>query len=167
VTFEEYMAARLPALLRFAVMLIGDPHVAEDVVQETMVKAYSHWRRVERAQSPDLYIRRMVTNTYFSLRRGGWWRHSVPRADVPDRSLPDTSGAGALHDDLWRRLGKLPPRQRAAVVLRFYEGLSDGEIAEVLGCAVGTVRSQISRALDSLRHHMGIAWTREQIGDAS
>jgi RNA polymerase sigma-70 factor (sigma-E family) len=167
VTFEEYVAARLPALLRYAVMVAGDPHLAEDVVQETMVKAYSHWRRVERADSPDLYVRRMVLNTYLSWRRGGWWRHSTPRADIPDWGTPDSSEAGALRSDLWQRLGQLPPRQRAAVVLRFYEDLPDAEIAEVLGCAVGTVRSQISRALDSLRQVMDVATTRDRIGDAS
>jgi RNA polymerase sigma-70 factor (sigma-E family) len=151
VTFEEYVAARLPALLRYAVMLTGDAHVAEDVVQDTMVRAYFTWRRVQRADHPDRYVKRMVTNAYLMWRRGPWVRRAVPYAEPPDVPVGDTSESSALRQEMWDQLTRLPPRQRAAVVLRYYEDLPDAEIAEVLGCAVGTVRSQISRALESLR----------------
>ena len=152
VTFEAYLALRLPALLRYALMLTGDPHLAQDVVQETMVRAHVHWRRVQRADLPDRYVKRMVTNTYLGWRRGGWFRRSVPVADVPELgSVPDPAESSAVREELWQRLATLPPRQRAAVVLRFYEDLDDTEIADVLGCSVSTVRSQISRALTALR----------------
>jgi RNA polymerase sigma-70 factor (sigma-E family) len=151
VTFEAYLALRLPALLRYALMLTGDPHLAEDVVQETMVRAHVHWRRVQRADLPDRYVKRMVTNTYLGWRRGGWFRRAVPVADVPERSVPDQAESSAVRQELWQRLTALPPRQRAAVVLRYYEDLDDTAIADVLGCSVSTVRSQISRALATLR----------------
>jgi len=156
VTFEEYVATRLPSLLRYAVMLTGDPHVAEDVVQDTMVRAYGHWRRIQRADHPDRYVKRMVTNTFLSWRRAGWRRRAVPYAVMPDVPVGDASESSALRLEMWVRLGQLPPRQRAALVLRYYEDLPDAEIADVLGCAVGTVRSQISRALETLRLAMRV-----------
>ena len=166
-TFDEFIAARLPALLRYAMFLTGDGHLADDLVQESMVKAHSHWKRVERADSPELYVRRMVTNTYLSWRRGNWFRRAIPYGDVPDTGVPDETEATALRQDLWARLLALPPRQRAAVVLRFYEGMSDREIADVLGCAVGTVRSLISRAVVSLREVMGASGARGTRGGRS
>jgi RNA polymerase sigma-70 factor (sigma-E family) len=173
VTFEAYLALRLPALLRYALMLTGDPHLAEDVVQETMVRAHVHWRRVQRADLPDRYVKRMVTNTYLGWRRGGWFRRAVPVADVPDRgSVPDPAESSAVREELWQRLAALPPRQRAALVLRFYEDLDDTEIADVLGCSVSTVRSQISRALATLRAataragERGVPLTHHRTGDA-
>jgi RNA polymerase sigma-70 factor (sigma-E family) len=141
--------------------------VAEDLVQETMVKAYAQWRRVARADSPDLYVRRVLTNTYLSWRRGGWFRRTVLHAEVPDTVATDGTDTRALHQYLWERLRTLPPRQRAAVVLRFYEDLPDAQIAEVLGCAVGTVRSLISRALTSLREVMGVSAVQDRMGGQS
>jgi RNA polymerase sigma-70 factor (sigma-E family) len=154
VTFEEYVAARLPALLRYALMLTGDPHQAEDVVQDTMVRAYGRWRRVQRADHPDRYVKRMLTNEFLSSRRGRWARRAVPSAQAPEVPVLDASESSAQRHEMWGRLAQLPPRQRAAVVLRYYEDLPDADIADVLGCAVGTVRSQISRALESLRRTM-------------
>jgi RNA polymerase sigma-70 factor (sigma-E family) len=151
VTFDEYVAARLPALLRYAVMLTGDPHLAEDVVQDAMVRVHGHWDRIQRAEAPDAYVRRMVTNTYLGWRRSGWFRRSVAMAQVPDAVVGDSADARAARDELWSRLAQLSSRQRAALVLRYYEDLPDAEIAEVMGCAVGTVRSLISRALSALR----------------
>lgn len=151
VTFDEYLAARLPALLRYAVMLTGDPHLAEDVVQDAMVRAHGHWDRIQRVDLPDAYVRRMVTNTYLGWRRSGWFRRSVAMAQVPDAAVGDSADEWAARDELWSRLAQLPSRQRAALVLRYYEDLPDAEIAEVMGCAVGTVRSLISRALAALR----------------
>jgi RNA polymerase sigma-70 factor (sigma-E family) len=156
VTFEEYVAARLSALLRYAVMLTGDPHLAEDIVQDTMVRAYGRWRRVQAADHPDRYVKRMVTNAYLAWRRGPWFRRAVPFAEAPDGVVRDDSESSALRHEMWARLGQLAPRQRAAIVLRYYEDLPDAEIAEILGCAVGTVRSQISRALESLRRAMAL-----------
>jgi RNA polymerase sigma-70 factor (sigma-E family) len=151
VIFDEYVTARLPALLRYAVMLTGNQHMAEDVVQDTMVRAHARWERIQRTDAPDAYVRRMLTNTYLGWRRSGWFRRSVAMAQVPDTVVGDSADGSAVRDELWSRLAELPPRQRAALVLRYYEDLPDGAIAEVMGCAVGTVRSLISRALSALR----------------
>jgi RNA polymerase sigma-70 factor (sigma-E family) len=152
VTYEEFVGSRLPALLRYAVMLTGDPHTAADVVQETMIRVHLKWRHVRRADSPERYVRRILTNVYCDWRRGSWLRRvtlaAVPREPAP---APDHAEHSADRDQVWTLLSGLPRRQRAALVLRFYEGLADQEIADVLGCAVGTVRGHISRALATLR----------------
>lgn len=158
-TFEEFAAARLQALLRYAVMLTGDVHLAEDLVQETMVRAQLRWRRVSAADFPELYVRRMLTNAFIDARRGPWLSRVALRAvdDEPPGAhrrgpvVGDPAAVLAERDEVWALLGRLPARQRAAMVLRFYEDLGDAEIARVLDCAVGTVRSYISRALTSLR----------------
>ncbi|MDG6108310.1 SigE family RNA polymerase sigma factor [Dactylosporangium aurantiacum] len=150
-TFDEFLAARLPALLRYAVMLTGDPHLAEDVVQETMVRAHAEWGRVSRADVPDRYVKRMVTNTYLGWRRRAWFHRSVPVAELPERAIPDPAESSVVRQELWARLGKLPARQRAAVVLRYYEDLDDASIAEILGCSLSTVRSLVFRAIEELR----------------
>jgi RNA polymerase sigma factor (sigma-70 family) len=122
-----------------------------------MIRAHAQWRRIEKADRPDQYVKRMVTNTYLGWRRRGWFRRSVSCAEVPTVVIADTSEASAARQDMWHRLAQLPPRQRAAVVLRYYEDLPDAEIAEILNCAVGTVRSHISRALVALRRAMEVA----------
>jgi RNA polymerase sigma-70 factor (sigma-E family) len=153
VTYEEFADSRLTALLRYAVMLTGDPHLAQDLVQETMVRVQLNWRRVVQADVPDRYVRRMLTNQYLDWQRGSWVRRVLLRAD-PDEAVvvrADHAEATVDRDQVWTWLARLPRRQRAALVLRYYEDLPDAEIAEVLGCAVGTVRSAISRALATLR----------------
>lgn len=152
-TYEEFANTRLSALLRYAVMLTGDPHSAEDLVQETMVRAQLNWRRIARTAAPDRYVRRILTNLFLDLRRASWARRVLLRPE-PDESVTagvDHPQASADRDEVWQWLNRLPRRQRAALVLRFYEDLADGEIAEILGCAVGTVRAHISRALATLR----------------
>lgn len=157
-TFEEFVEARLQALLRYAVMLTGDPHTAQDLVQETMIRVQLKWRRVAASNAPEHYVKRMLTNAYIDLHRGSWLRRVVLRADVAEPpAVADHADASADRDQMWIWLGRLPRRQRAALVLRYYEGLSDVEIAEVLACAVGTVRSLISRALVTLRAQVGPA----------
>jgi RNA polymerase sigma-70 factor (sigma-E family) len=153
VTYEEFADSRLGSLLRYAVMLTGEPHTAQDLVQDTMVRVQLNWRRVAASDSPDGYVRKMLTNQFIDLRRGSWLRRVLLRAEPdPVRAEPsDHADETAERDRVWGMLAKLPRRQRAAVVLRFYEDLPDAEIAEVLGCAVGTVRSSISRALTTLR----------------
>ncbi|MEO3927286.1 SigE family RNA polymerase sigma factor [Micromonosporaceae bacterium B7E4] len=152
-TYEEFADSRLTALLRYAVMLTGDPHLAQDLVQETMVRVQLNWRRVARADAPERYVRRMLTNQYLDWQRGSWVRRVLLRAE-PDEALAvrvDHAETTVDRDQVWNWLSRLPRRQRAALVLRYYEDLPDAEIAEVLGCAVGTVRSAISRALATLR----------------
>jgi RNA polymerase sigma-70 factor (sigma-E family) len=155
VTYDEFVAARLQPLLRYATMLTGDPHLAADLVQEVMVRVQLKWRRVAAVEVPDLYVRRILTNAYLDLRRTSWWRRNTlwarPEDAAPVPVASDHAQRSADRDEVWTLLLTLPERQRAALVLRFYEDLSDAEIAGVLDCAVGTVRSQISRALASLR----------------
>ncbi|GGM10613.1 SigE family RNA polymerase sigma factor [Dactylosporangium sucinum] len=152
-TFEEFVEARLQALLRYAVMLTGDPHTAQDLVQETMIRAQLKWRRVATSQTPERYVKRMLTNAYVDLHRGSWLKRVVLRGfpSTLDRAVADHVDASVERDQMWAWLATLPARQRAALVLRYYEGLNDTEIADVLQCAVGTVRSSISRALATLR----------------
>ena len=153
VTYEEFADSRLGLLLRYAVMLTGDQHTAQDLVQDTMVRVQLNWRRVAASDSPDGYVRKMLTNQFIDLRRGSWLRRVLLRAEPdPVRAVPfDHADESAERDRVWGMLAKLPRRQRAALVLRYYEDLPDADIAEVLGCAVGTVRSSISRALATLR----------------
>ncbi|WP_412543536.1 SigE family RNA polymerase sigma factor [Longispora sp. K20-0274] len=155
--FEDFVDSRLDALLRYAVVLTGDPHLAQDVVQETMVRAQVKWRRICRADRPEPYVKRMLTNVYLDWRRGPWWRRVLLRGDdTPEPPVhADHAQAAVERDAMWLLLAGLPRRQRAAVVLRYYEGLADAEIADVLGCAVGTVRAHISRALATLRTQLG------------
>jgi RNA polymerase sigma-70 factor (sigma-E family) len=151
VTFQEFTTTRLPGLVRFAVVLTGDRGLAEDVVQEVLLRVHRRWARIQALDSPEHYVRRMITNEYLSWRRR--WSRQVPHAHPPDRpdSTPDPATAHAERDALRIELDKLPRRQRAVLVLRYYAGLSDAEIAEVLGCGAGTVRGYASRALATLR----------------
>ncbi len=159
-TYEEFASARLQSLLRYAVMLTGDPHTAADLVQETMIRVHLKWRHVVASHAPERYVRRMLTNAYFDMRRGSWLLRVVLRPQpVEPPAVPDHADANADRDQIWMWLGRLPRRQRAALVLRYYEGLSDNEIADVLGCAVGTVRAAISRALATLRVEVRPAWS--------
>ena len=151
-TYQEFVDLRLPSLLRYAVMLTGDPHIAQDLVQETMIRAHQRWRRISKTTYPERYVRRMITTGYIDMRRGSWFSRVILRDEpVEPTPEPDHAERAAERDAIWLKLATLPRKQRAAVVLRFYEDLADGEIAEVLGCSVGTVRGYISRALARLR----------------
>ncbi|HVY10769.1 MAG TPA: SigE family RNA polymerase sigma factor [Mycobacteriales bacterium] len=149
-TFQEFVLARGPELTRFATLLCRDRTEAEDLVQDTLASAYASWRRIEAATSPEAYVRRMLVNRHVS-----WWRRHrgrvEPRAVVPDVSRPDHTDHFSDTDAVRRMLLGLPPKQRAAVVLRYYADYSDAQIADTLGCSEPTVRSQISRALAALR----------------
>ncbi len=148
--FEVYARRELPGLLRLAGVLAGDRATGEDVVQEVLLRASRQWTRICAAGAPDAYVRRMVVNEYISWRRK--WARLVPRSDiVDDRVSPDHADQHADHAELAQLLDRLPPRQRAVLVLRYYEGMSDEAVADVLGCSTGTVRSHASRALASLR----------------
>jgi RNA polymerase sigma-70 factor (sigma-E family) len=150
--FEEFAAARLPAVLRFAGVLTADRALAEDVVQEVLIRASSRWDQLDRLDHPELYVRKMIVNEYLSWRRRSWRLLPKGSADeVDDRVTPDHAGLHAERDALLAELGKLPRRQRTVLVLRYYQGLSDAEIAGVLGCTPGTVRGYASRALAALR----------------
>jgi RNA polymerase sigma-70 factor (sigma-E family) len=149
VTFEEWTRQGVPKLLRFATVLCGDGHLAEDMVQDAVIKAQRNWDRIQQADRPDAYLRKMVVNEFLSWRRK--WSRFVPRPEIEDSTAPDYADRHADRDQLIAELAKLPKRQRAVLVLRFYGGLSDPEIAETLGCSAGTVRGYASRALATLR----------------
>ena len=151
-TFEEFAADRLPGVLRFAGVLTADRALAEDVVQEVLIRAHARWNRIGAMDRPDLYVRKMIVNEFLSWRRRSWRMVLTGRdLDVGDQPTQDHAFAHAERAALLAELGKLPRRQRTVLVLRYYEGLSDPEIAEVLGCAPGTVRGYASRALATLR----------------
>ena len=149
--FAAYMAARQPSLLRTAYLLTGDRHTAEDLVQTAFAKLYLSWDRVQRRELVDGYVRRILVNEHNSL-----WRRAFKRREVVSAELPETHAVPDRHDDgesaaLWAFVQTLPRKQRAVIVLRYYEDLSEAETAEVLGISVGTVKSQASRALTALR----------------
>jgi RNA polymerase sigma-70 factor (sigma-E family) len=150
-TFEEYIAARGQALVRFAALLTGDDHRAEDLVQEALAKAYLRWSRIRRTDDPDVYLRRLVLNASRS-----WWRRRANR-ELPAPMDVDVAGPGELdaeaaeRDALWRLIRALPDQQRAVVVLRYYEDLDDATIARILDCSAVTVRTHAMRALHRLR----------------
>lgn len=149
-TFDEWARARLPALLRFAAALTGDRGLAEDVVQEVLIRAYGRWRHIADMEQPEAYLRRMVTNEYLSWRRR--WGRIIPHASPPQAGVrPDHANAHAERDAIHAELARLPRRQRAVLVLRYYAHLTDAEIADALNCPQGTVRSLASRALATLR----------------
>jgi len=154
-TFEEFAAARLPAVLRFAAVLTGDRSLAEDVVQEVLLRASRRWDAIAGLDRPEAYVRKMIVNEYLSWRRRSW--RLVPSGagtDMDSRLTPDPAAGHAEREALLAELARLPARQRAVLVLRYYEGLSDTEIADALGCAAGTVRGYASRALAILRVEM-------------
>jgi RNA polymerase sigma-70 factor (sigma-E family) len=151
-TFEEYAAARWPVLFRTALLLTGDRAAAEDLAQATLVKVFASWAKVRRADSPDAYVRRMLVNEFVSDRRRTARRIALAPEPPPDL-VPADDPSQRL--DLWRHVLALPPRQRAVLVLRFYEDLTEVETAHVLGVSVGTVKSQAHDALRTLRTRLG------------
>ena len=148
--FREFVLARGAALGRIAFLLTGDRAAAEELMQAALVKAAARWGRVAAAGNPEAYVRRIMVNEQIS-----WWRrrgrHEVAMAETPDRGVSDPMEAATRRVDLAAALGRLAPRQRAVIVLRFYLDLSEVETARILGCAVGTVKSQTSEALARLR----------------
>jgi RNA polymerase sigma-70 factor (sigma-E family) len=158
-SFDDWVEARVPALLRFAYLVTGSQHAAEDAVQSALTRACEKWSRVRRTTDPDAYVRRMVVNAHISAwRRGG--RRELSVAEVRDTEVADHAAGVATGDAVWRVCGTLPPQQRAAVVLRYYEDLEYAEIAAILGVAQATARSHIHRALAAMRAEL-----QEEDGD--
>lgn len=154
--FDGFVASRGSALWRTAWLLTGDRHSAEDLVQTALGKAWPHWARVSRSGSFEAYVRRTMFTTYVAWYRRRW------NAEVPTEHLPEQSRIGdvervAFQRDVAVALVQLPRGQRAVVVLRYFEDLTEAQTAEVLGCSVGTVKSQTSRALAALRASPALA----------
>ncbi|MEV6523217.1 SigE family RNA polymerase sigma factor [Longispora sp. NPDC051575] len=146
VGFEEFVAGSSARLLRTAYLLARDWGHAEDLLQTAFARAWPVWSRVH--GDPEPYVRRIIVNTYSSWWRRRW-RAEEPAAELPDRGFAPSGGED--RDLLWQALGRLPRRQRAVLVLRYFEDLTEAQTAEVLGCSVGNVKSQASRALAKLR----------------
>lgn len=148
--YREFVGSRAGSLHRTAYLLCGDWHLADDLVQETFVQTFRHWRRVQRADNQNAYVKRILVNEF----KRRWRRYSgLPvRADTdgPEVAVPDVSDEVANRADLLRALLALPARQRATVVLRYLEGMSERETAAVMRCSEGTVKSQTARALNTL-----------------
>lgn len=143
--YQDFVVTRSDRLLRTAYLLTRDWATAEDLLQESLAKAWFAWPGVD---EPEAYVRRVLVTTYTS-----WWRRRW-RRELPSDDLPDTPTSDLVSDErdaLWRALGRLPARQRAVVVLRFYEDLPVTEVARLLGCEPGTVKSQSAKALAKLR----------------
>ena len=154
-TFEEFAATRMPGVLRFAAVLSGDQATAEDLAQEVLIRAYARWDRIGCLDRPELYVRKMMLNEFLSWRRRS--SRQIPAggmASEPASIAPDHAAEYNEREALLAELGKLPRRQRAVIVLRYYEDRGDSEIADLLGCSPGTVRSHASRALAALRVEM-------------
>jgi RNA polymerase sigma-70 factor (sigma-E family) len=154
VGFAGFVRENTPALLRTAYLLTGNGGRAEELVQDTLVRLYPKWDRVAAADVPLAYVRRSLTNAYINQSRRAS-RREFAYEDVPERTDPrDVLSQLADRDEIWAGLKLLSDRQRAALVLRFFEDLSDEQIAAALNCRIGTVRSLISRGLALLREHM-------------
>lgn len=139
------MASRSDRLLRTAYLLTRDWGTAEDLLQECLAKAWFAWPRIE---EPEAYVRRALVTTYTSWWRRRW-RGEVPSGALPDEGVADAERSG--QEELWEAVGRLPAKQRAVIVLRFYEDLPVQEVARILGCHDGTVKSQTAKALAKLR----------------
>jgi RNA polymerase sigma-70 factor (sigma-E family) len=153
-SFASYVRARQPVLLRTARSLTANPNDAEDLLQTALAKTYVAWERIEDHRALDGYVRRALVNT----RTSQWRKRKVDEYMCDELPEPepltgrnDPAEQQALHDAMWQAVVKLPARQRAMVVLRYYEDLSEAQTAEVLGVSVGTVKSAVSRALGKLR----------------
>jgi RNA polymerase sigma-70 factor (sigma-E family) len=150
-SFEGYVVARGADLLRTAYMLTGDYQRAEDLVQTALAKVWPRWQRlVDGGDLPHAYVRRVLVTSYIA-----WWRRrwggEVPTAELPELVVPDPMLGVEEREVLFAALGRLPRGQRAVVVLRYFDDLTEAQTAQVLGCSVGTVKSQCSRALTALR----------------
>jgi RNA polymerase sigma-70 factor (sigma-E family) len=152
-SFDDWVAARGASLLRFGYVVTGSQHAAEDAVQDALARACEKWERVVRTDDPDSYVRRMIVNAHISR-----WRRTRRESPVDswrdEAAQPDVADLLGTGEAVWEVCRSLPPRQRAAVVLRFYEDLEYAEIAAVLGCTEATARSHVHRALGALRERM-------------
>ncbi len=157
--FEDFVEARTGALLRYAHVLTGDSHRAEDLVQSALASCYRHWRRIGSVEA-ERYVRRAVLNAYLS-----WWRRPVrrhetsvddvtPLLDARRSALAADAGLD-VRDEVWRALAQLPPRQRAVIALRYFEDLTEVEAATTLHVSVGTIKSQHAKAMRTLRGVLG------------
>jgi RNA polymerase sigma-70 factor (sigma-E family) len=152
--YSEYVALRWPALVRTAYLLTGDHGHAEDLAQSALTKCLVAWPRIRSRDAADAYVRKALLNTYISWRRKSSW-HEMPSEDPPAAETYDSTEGLAQRSAVLDALAVLPPKQRAVVVLRFYEDLGIRDVAKQVGCSTGSVKRQTHEALKKLRHVMG------------
>jgi RNA polymerase sigma-70 factor (sigma-E family) len=146
--FDEFVVTRSSRLLRTAYLLTRDWALAEDLLQTALAKSWFAWGRL--TDDPEPYVRKILVNTYASWWRRRW-RGETPTESLPESSAPDPTSQIDNRDELWQALGRLPRRQQAVLVLRYFEDLSEAQVADTLGISTGTVKSQTSKALARLR----------------
>ena len=157
--FDQFVADRLDRLLRYATALTCDRYLAQDIVQDVLLRAQHRWDRIGAMDAPYLYLKRMVTNDYLSWRRRRAARVVTSSQAALEGLMPAVGDPAVRHaeqDAMRVRIASLPRKQRAAIVLRYYEDCTDAEIAEMLGCSGSTVRSHLSLALKTLRANENI-----------
>ncbi|MEU1530325.1 SigE family RNA polymerase sigma factor [Streptomyces fagopyri] len=159
--FQGFVVGRWPRLLRTAFLLTGEQHAAEDLVQSTLEQVYVAWRRVDTADDPDAYVRRVMINAHARRHRRRLKEFLAPKDDSGlTYEVPEGADAMAQADDrsaLLKALAQLPPRQREAVVLRYWEDLGEARVAEAMGCSVGAVKSNAAKGIAKLRAVPGLA----------
>ncbi|SDC99437.1 SigE family RNA polymerase sigma factor [Nocardioides lianchengensis] len=152
--FTEFVTARGPALQRAAYLMVGDAGLAQDLVQEALTKTYIAWPRLRDPANAEAYTRKAITTTAISwFRRRSW--SELPADHLPEQATAGSEDAVSERAWVWQALLELPVRQRAAVVLRYYEDLTEAQTAAAMGCAVGTVKSQVAAGLAKLRERLG------------
>jgi RNA polymerase sigma-70 factor (sigma-E family) len=149
--FREFVAARSAAMLQSAWLLTGQQANAQDLLQTALAKTYARWTRIERQDAAEAYVRRVMVSTFISWNRRRWTGEQ-PTGELPERaSAYDAYAAAELRADVARALDALPRRQRAVVVLRYFDDLTEVQVAKAMNCSVGTVKSQTAKALAKLR----------------
>ncbi|WP_028652308.1 SigE family RNA polymerase sigma factor [Nocardioides halotolerans] len=152
--FSDFVEARSGSLFRTAYLMVGEHQLAQDLLQEALVKTLIAWPRLRDRDNVEAYTRRIIVTTSISWRRRRSF-HERPSEALPERATPDPTEATVTHDAVVAALLTVPPRQRAAIVLRYYEDLTEAQTAEVMGCSVGTVKSQVFAGLTRLRGLLG------------
>ncbi len=153
--FAEFVEARSRPLFRAAYLMVGDHALAEDLLQEALTKTYVAWPRLRDVSKAEAYTRKAITTTAISWWRRKAWKNERPRGFIPEVGHEASTDEVDQRDWLWQELQNLAPKQRAAIVLRYYEDLTEAQTAEALGVTVGTVKSQVSDGLRKLRSILG------------
>ncbi len=149
--FREFVAARSPGMLQSAWLLTGHQANAQDLLQTALAKTYARWDRIKRQDAAEVYVRRVMVSTFISWNRRRWVGEQST-GELPERAAPhDAYAAAELRADVARALDTLPRRQRAVVVLRYFDDLTEAEVAKAMNCSIGTVKSQTAKALIKLR----------------
>jgi RNA polymerase sigma-70 factor (sigma-E family) len=150
-----FASTRSTALLRAAYLMVGDEAHAQDLLQEALTRTYVAWPRLRDPNAAEAYTRRVITNTAISWYRRKGWRNELATETLPERGSTAEAEGVAERDWVWQALLQLPVRQRAAIVLRYYEDLTEAQTADAMGCAIGTVKSQVSAGIRKLRASLG------------